>query len=98
MAQRLVRELLDDDAQESRDDHREDECGHDGKPEVRHGEEAEICADHVDVAVREVDELDDTIDHGIAERDQGVDAAERHAVDELLGDLLRKLHDFSFLL
>ncbi len=34
----------------------------------------------------EVQELEDPVDHRVAERDQGVDAAEREAVDELLDE------------
>ena len=41
-------------------------------------------ADHHDLAVREVDELDDPVDHRVAERDDRVDAAERQAVHDLL--------------
>ena len=41
-------------------------------------------ADHHHLAVREVDELDDPVDHRVAERDDRVDAAERQAVDDLL--------------
>ena len=45
---------------------------------------ADERADHVDLAVREVQQLQDPVDHRVAERDQGVDAAERQPVDELL--------------
>ena len=42
-------------------------------------------ADHEDVAVGEVDELDDPVDHRVAEGDEGVDRADRQGVDELSG-------------
>ena len=48
-------------------------------------------ADHHDFAVREVDELDDAVDHRVAERDDGVDAAERQAVDHLLQEDVQRL-------
>ena len=48
--------------------------------EVVPGERAE----HVDVAVREVDEAQHAVHHRVPERDQRVDGAEREAVDELL--------------
>ena len=35
----------------------------------------------------EVDELQDAVDHGVAERDQGVDGAQREAVDEVLEEV-----------
>ena len=41
-------------------------------------------ADHEHVAVGEVDELDDPVDHRVAEGDQGVDRADRQGVDRLL--------------
>ena len=43
-------------------------------------------ADHHHLAVREIDELDDPVDHRVAQRDDRVDAAERRAVDELLDE------------
>ena len=46
----------------------------------------EECADHEDFAVGEVDELDDPVDHRVAQRDQGVDAADRQRIEELLGE------------
>ena len=41
-------------------------------------------AQHINVAVREVDEAQHAINHGVAKRDQGVNRALRQAVDELL--------------
>ena len=75
MAQRAIGEPLDEDAEQGCDRHRDEDRRHNGDAE-RDGVEAEVCADHVDVAVRKVDELDDAVDHRIAERDQRVDAAE----------------------
>ena len=47
-------------------------------------EVADVGPDHVDVAVREVDQPQDTVDHGVAQGDQGVQAPELHAVYQLL--------------
>ena len=47
---------------------------------------ADERADHVDLAVREVQQLEDPVDHRVAERDQRVDAPERQPVDELLNE------------
>ncbi len=44
------------------------------------------CAEHHHFAVREVDELDDAVDHRIAERDHGIDRPQRQAVDHLLDE------------
>ena len=49
--------------------------------------EAGVRADHEDVAVGEVDELQDAVDHRVAERDQGVDRPDRDAVHEVLEEL-----------
>ena len=49
-----------------------------------HAEVADVGTDHVDVAVGEVDELDDAVDHGVAQGHQRINAAQRHAVDQLL--------------
>ena len=52
----------------------------DFRREIKSGEGAE----HEYVAVREIDEPEDAIDHRVTERDEGENRAERQAVDELL--------------
>ena len=47
-------------------------------------DEAEIGADHVDLAMGEVDQLQHPVHQGIAEGDQGVAAADGDAVEEML--------------
>ena len=91
VAQRAVREPLDRDTEQGGHRHGDEDRGHDGDAE-RDGIESEVRADHVDVAVREVDELDDAVDHRIAERDERVDAAEGYSVNQLLENLLHELH------
>ena len=61
----------------------DDDSGHHGQPSGnprRHqhgnGEEQGIAAHHDEVAMGEVDELDDAVDHGIAQGDQGVHASQ----------------------
>ena len=49
-----------------------------------HGIVADEGADHEDVAVGEIDEAQDAIDHRVAQRDERVDRAERKSIDELL--------------
>jgi hypothetical protein len=41
-------------------------------------------AEHEDIAVREVDEAQNAIDHRVAERDERIDRAERESIDYLL--------------
>ena len=45
---------------------------------------ADIGAVHEDGAMGKVDEADDPVDHGVAQRDDGVDRADGQAVDDLL--------------
>jgi hypothetical protein len=61
--------------------------------EARQEEQADERSDHEHVAVGEVDQLDDPVDHRIAEGDEGIDRAEHERVADLLGagrDGLRK--------
>ena len=91
MAERAVGEALDQKSQRATRDHRQQEQreerrgrGSAWSEEGTGGVIGDHCADHVDVAVREVDEAQDAIDHRVAERDQRVEAAPGDAVDELL--------------
>jgi hypothetical protein len=52
----------------------------DFRREIKSGERAE----HEDVAVREIDEPQNAINHRVAERDERENRAERQTVDELL--------------
>src|SRR5439155_12320243 len=47
--------------------------------------------DHKDVAVREVDEAQDPVDHRVTQRNQRVDGAQRKAVDELLEEFRHRM-------
>ena len=58
-----------------------DRVGADQRDDHRVGDHR---ADHHHFAVREVDELDDPVHHRVAQRDDGVDAAQRQPVDHLL--------------
>ncbi len=58
----------------------------------RREEIARISSKHIDVAVSEIDEAQHTVDHRVAKSDQGIDRAERNAVDELLYDLNQSIH------
>ena len=95
VAQRPVAELFDDDA-----DERADAAWRASSTAVapaQRGPAAEQLravfgadiksrerAEHEDVAVREIDEAQDAIDHRVAQRDERVDRALRQPVDELL--------------
>ena len=91
VAQRPVGEALDREAEQPRAEHRDDEhAGHQQRDrdrrvqraaQERQHAEADEGADHVDVAVGEVQELQDPVDHRVAQRDQRVEAAEDDPVD-----------------
>ena len=55
-----------------------------GAREKSHHRGRDICAQGEDVAMGEVDELDDPVDHRVAQGDEGVDRAQRQRVRELL--------------
>ena len=46
--------------------------------------EADVGADHEDIAVGEVEQHQDRVDHGVAQGDQGVEAAPLQGVDHVL--------------
>src|SRR3954467_4612549 len=99
VAQRAVGHALDHHVEHAADDHREDQrhddpAGdaegrrrqadpEDARPELRRRERA----DHEDVAVGEVDQLDDPVDQRVADRDQREDRAVRQAREEVVGQV-----------
>src|SRR3546814_8552607 len=48
-------------------------------------------ADHVDVAVGEVDHTDDAVDHRLADGDWAINGAQRQVVDQLLNEVFHRL-------
>ena len=42
------------------------------------------CAHHQHLAVREIDQVDDAVNHGVAKGDQRVHATQDQAIDDLL--------------
>src|SRR5262249_3808903 len=88
-AQRAVGQRLDQDAQaadqgegEKADDHRQGRMT--GGAEQRREAETDEGACSEQLAVREVDEPQDAINHRVAECDQRIDGAYRQCIDELL--------------
>src|SRR5262245_24490322 len=53
-------------------------------------------AKHVDIAVREVDQPQYTVNHGVSESDQRICTTLRHAVDELLKERFHQLRCDGF--
>jgi len=62
--------------------------------EVRQKPEAHERADHEHVAMGEIDELDDPVDHRVAEGDERVDRAKCHGVDGIAGSGSRRPRTF----
>ena len=96
VAQWAIRQFLHDEAKQASNEHGRDDrrdkgatkdLGHDGGKEESH-----VGADHENVSMSEVDEAHDAVHHRVAQGDQGVDAADLDAVDELLQELA---HVFS---
>ena len=59
-----------------------------GSAEPAEHEEADVRADHEDLAVGEVQELQDPVDHRVPDGDQAVEAPERQARDELIEEVV----------
>ena len=81
-SQRPIGETLDHDPEEGADKHRPNQDGRGRHPGIGKDPVQEGCPvvarkgpDHEDVAMGEVDELEDAVDHAVAECDQGVDGS-----------------------
>jgi hypothetical protein len=101
IAQRFVRKLLDHDPERGAGDHGagQNEDGPDPIGQLRDERmqpaveiEPGEGADHKNVAVSEINEAENAIDHGISERDQRVDRSERESVDDLLNKIVKIGH------
>jgi hypothetical protein len=103
LAQGLVGHLFDAHGQESAIPHGEDEGARQAENGVgvhvsQSGKETEQDDPHIapggkKFTVGEVDQLDDTVYHGVAQRDQGVQTAQGNSVDQLLYE---KFHRIAF--
>jgi hypothetical protein len=62
------------------------------KAEGLQGEQADEGADHEDVEMGEINQFENAVDQGETKREQGVDGAEREAVDDLLDDEIKGGH------
>ena len=60
-----------------------------------HGGERGERADHQNIAVSKVNNAQNAIHHGIAQRDQRVDASQHHTVDQLLYECIQRLYPQS---
>ena len=67
------------------DQHHRERRQPEGRERVDHGE-GDHRADHDDFAVREIDKLDDAVDHRVTERHHRIDGAQGEPVDQLLDE------------
>ena len=88
--QRTIGESLDDDPEHSADHHRTNQhCESASKSSMRKTfEVGKIVpgerSNHKYVAMRKIDEAQDTVNHGVTEGDERVNRSERKAVEKLL--------------
>ena len=84
LAERAVGKPLDGDAQAGAEQHGDNKGQHRGQAPVLQAAEGDIGADHDDVAMGEVQHPGDAVDHGVAEGDDRVDAAQAETVDQII--------------
>jgi len=65
-------------------------ANHDGETNVEptDGINSHHRADHVDVAVREINQTENAVHHGVAHGNERVDRSRRKSIDELLGRIV----------
>ena len=107
VAERPIGEALDHDAEHraaghgrKRDQHQQQPGRHHRirrAPQQLERAEADERADHEHIAVGEVEELQDPVDERVAERDQGIDAAQREPVDRELDEGVHRCRVSLFL-
>ena len=91
-AQGRIGHLLNGHAQQRAGRHRQDDRQDRVEMEAGHGAPHHVSAHHDNVAVGEVEQADNAIDHAVAQRHQGEDAAQLQAVDQLVEDQDHGVH------
>ncbi len=96
LAQRLIGQPFDDHAQDGAHYHGQQHAGQSrdhgagqrallkAAGQAAHGEKTDICPHHNDVSVGKVQHFGNTVDHRIAQGNDGVHAAQTDAVDEIV--------------
>lgn len=84
LTQGLVGQSFDDDAQDGTYHHSQQYAHHRGQIKAAGGKEGHIGAHHDDVAVGKVQHLCDAVHHGVAQGDDGVDAAQADTGDQII--------------
>jgi len=76
---------VDQDAEKGRQNNGYQEGGPPGQGEHHDSVKRKIATGHHDVAVGEIYEAQNSVDHGVADGNEAVQASQRDAVDQLLG-------------
>ena len=79
--QRAQADALDRHAEQAAADDDREQGHRQRRAEIRDAQPADIGADHVDRAVREIDQVRDAVDQREADREQRIDVADHKAVD-----------------
>src|ERR1043166_4833019 len=95
VAQRTVREAFDHNSEHGANEHRANQHGKSAAQrlarkisrDVKPGERA----NHENITVREIDETEDAVNHGVTEGDERVNCAERETVEQLLEKFVQGL-------
>ena len=91
-----LEQIADDGHEHGHHDADQKDCGEGGKDACQvaaHKQgQAQIGTDGEQVAVSEVDELENTVDHGVAQGHECVDATDGESVEKLLKE---EFHDFG---
>ena len=95
MAQGLVCQPLHQHTQKGCHHHGNQQRRYNGQPGNGHGKKADIGANHVNITMGEVYQLDNAINHSIAQRNQCINAAQGDTIYQLLDKLMRKFHKNS---
>ncbi|MPM45677.1 hypothetical protein SDC9_92367 [bioreactor metagenome] len=94
-AQGLVRQPLHHDAQHRAAHHRQQHGGQRVPTEIGGGAKAQIPAHHNHVTVGKIQHFGDTVDHSVAQSDDGINAAQADAADQIGEDRHSKRHLLS---
>ena len=96
--QRLIGQSLDEHAQHGTYRHSRQDGDHHRQPQVIGDAEGNVSAHHDDVAVGEVQHFGNAINHGVAQGDDGIDAAQADPVDQEIEKCHRSLTPYIFYL
>ena len=84
MPQRLIRDPFDHDPKHAAKQHGHDQRQKEIQLKIPRCIKSDKRSQHVNIAMRKVDQFDDAVDHRITQGDQRIDASQRKPVYQLL--------------